>query len=330
MQFLFLAFLGLFICSRGARLHRIEDIEFVYEVPSQPLGVLVLAHGCGHSATDWFPKSIECESCLGLPIEQRIVNHSLSQGLFTLAISSKDRNSKCWTSADRSRVVKILTYVHDEILNFTRTGKKTPLFLMGISSGGSFVGSLAYTNLPLGFKLFGVCVEISTFELPRHPVADPPAVIYVTMPRDTYTTARVSKAMVHISKFSSYHAVFSASPKPLSPDFFSQFGTLNLTQSTRFVSALKNHGFLTTEMYLQSDPRSSEWRQVNSNCSYMLSNLFSQVALEALPIQVLINDTLQPDVSGISELLNYAYGYHEITHEHVYEVTYSIVETKKR
>jgi len=54
-----------------------QQIELVWQSPSEnPKGMVFLAHGCAHAATDWWPKSESCPSCIGLPIEKSIV-HSI-------------------------------------------------------------------------------------------------------------------------------------------------------------------------------------------------------------------------------------------------------------
>ena len=56
-----------------------QEIELVYQTPERVLNkssvaLLFLAHGCSHSATDFFDKSVGCARCIGLPIERRIVS----------------------------------------------------------------------------------------------------------------------------------------------------------------------------------------------------------------------------------------------------------------
>lgn len=68
--------------------------EAMYQFPSSapPAGILLLAHGCSHSATDFFSS---CSKCLGLPEEMRIVKAALARNYVALALSSSDRYSKC-------------------------------------------------------------------------------------------------------------------------------------------------------------------------------------------------------------------------------------------
>ena len=73
-------------------------IEIVYQLPPQQRieGIVFLAHGCAHSATDWWPKSPTCESCIGLPVERAIVEEVLRNGYLAVAQNSHNRKRKCW------------------------------------------------------------------------------------------------------------------------------------------------------------------------------------------------------------------------------------------
>ena len=83
-----------------------QKVDVVYQMPDvRPQGVLALFHGCAHSATDFWPQSDRCPECRGLPVEVRITRMALQAGWATIALSSKDRESKCWQWAeDESRV----------------------------------------------------------------------------------------------------------------------------------------------------------------------------------------------------------------------------------
>ena len=47
--------------QRGYLLNR----TFYFEIPHEPVGVLLLAHGCVHDASDFWPPSPECPECQG-------------------------------------------------------------------------------------------------------------------------------------------------------------------------------------------------------------------------------------------------------------------------
>ena len=170
----------------------IEGVEVVWEMPPAELplrGAVFLAHGCSHSATDFWPASARCAGCLGLPEELRIVRALLAHGYAAVAASSADREwSRCWrTSDDAPRVTRALVAL------FSRAGAtgalaRAPLFLLGASSGGHFVGRLAATLSPppasnlavasggasalvpptTGLRVSGVCVQVRCEESKHH------------------------------------------------------------------------------------------------------------------------------------------------------------------
>lgn len=43
----------------------LERTEIVWQIPTPVRAVLLLAHGCSHSAIDFFPKSSRCPTCIG-------------------------------------------------------------------------------------------------------------------------------------------------------------------------------------------------------------------------------------------------------------------------
>ena len=75
----------------------ISGATAVWQIPPSPVGVLFLAHGCNHRATDFFPKTTSCSSCIGLPEEVRISKDALAAHLAVIAISSVDEDSRCWS-----------------------------------------------------------------------------------------------------------------------------------------------------------------------------------------------------------------------------------------
>lgn len=125
----------------------LNDVEFLYQFPvnpftndyHQPRGLLFLAHGCSHSATDWFPRSINCTKCLGLPVEQTIVKEALNQKLIVLVITSVNRFNKCWSYSDANRVAMVINHMYSTVIPSTYdiTTLSLPLFLLGASSGGT-------------------------------------------------------------------------------------------------------------------------------------------------------------------------------------------------
>merc|ERR1719161_2146411 len=61
-----------------------KPIEVIWEAPgAAPRGIFFAAHGCQHSAGDfWWSSDDTCSGCLGLPEELRIVKAALSRVSF--------------------------------------------------------------------------------------------------------------------------------------------------------------------------------------------------------------------------------------------------------
>ena len=72
---------------------KIHDLETLWEVPAEPKGVLLVAHGCNHQGGDFWPPSPRCRHCLGLPEEGVVRAAALRRGFAVVAVSSFIRTS---------------------------------------------------------------------------------------------------------------------------------------------------------------------------------------------------------------------------------------------
>lgn len=167
-----------------------NDIEYIWQmpipknkktnpnVPDVVEGIFFVAHGCKHSATDWFPRptkendssssSSNTPDFWGLPEERAIVQMARERGLLVVAVSSLDRKQKCWKKSDGARVAKVLTKMVEHVRSnnsssSTSTSKKwafmkkssssskmsqpVPIYGMGSSSGADMVGWILPTTL---------------------------------------------------------------------------------------------------------------------------------------------------------------------------------------
>ena len=203
---------------------------------------------------------------------------------------------------DAEHVVTSIRYMF-HYLNFS-----TPpsIYLLGASSGGSFAFEFAYYSKPLyNIDISGVCVQISSGG--RHAFEYHIPVIFLHMPRDARTTTAVLKSYraLNTAKICTQEKV--CHPKSLlSGDFFYQHGqALSEEDSNLFTKALLKAGYLDIQGMLKDDPRTSNWREV---------------AFKAIPHIAPLKDSLEADQSPISELMNVAWAYHEITDEHIDDV----------
>lgn len=58
----------------------LKEHQFVYQIPAKPTATLFVSPGCSHAATDWWPPSPACPSCLGLPEEVAQTQQALARG----------------------------------------------------------------------------------------------------------------------------------------------------------------------------------------------------------------------------------------------------------
>lgn len=269
-----------------------EKIEMVYQLPSGVVkGVLTVFHGCSHRATDWFPKSESCKKCIGLPVERVIAKKALDNGLAVLALSSSNKEHKCWSPhSDTMPVARAIKHFYTVILS-TKQGPASvvntagagssvyvvekmspPLFLLGASSGGSFVGNFAAEGKSLNVLVSALCVQISVVRQTNQSSRLPPT-LFVHMTLDPHTSRGVNRAVEVLNKKTTSTqenniraAQMTCEPKALGSTYFFDHGAaLSAQDSTTLVTAFKEAGIVnSTTGKLKSDPRSSmvDWRQV--------------------------------------------------------------------
>lgn len=273
----------------------IQGVDVLFAEPSSKVkGILFVAHGCSHSNTDWF---LGCDGCIGLPEERAIVQIGLKYGLVVVAISSSNRRHKCW---DVAQDVQPLGKVLQELSTRYQSSDPLRIIAFGASSGGAFVSGIA---TPLK-EMFGIQIEGYLSQIMAVGKDDAASCqVYITMDRDLRTDANAqlltSQPPSH-SKIKSRH--IRVPPLAITNNFFaSRIPEITMDQSKRMVEALRKAGFLDSNGYLQDDPRQSHWRET-------LKPIIDQSV-----------DSLVADQSPISEVMNAAYGMHEMTRDGVKE-----------
>ena len=272
--------------------------EAMWELPGDPHAVLLLAHGCSHSGTDFWAPTASCPKALGLPEEVRIVKAALSAGFAVVAITSSDRASGCWSfEADGPLVRDALAAW------FSVTGLKPslPLVAFGASSGGAFV-----LQLPaLVPHVTAVVSQIMAVPPSMLPPTQPPT-LFVHMPRDQRTAAFVHKCVKRLQNAGVPSRQLEVHrQRPTAAFFAERIERLSPEGAASLHGALKRAGLLDTDGFLRDDPRRSGWRE----------------ALEAAPgLRAALPgpapggapDSLVPDESAVAEALNVAWAAHEI------------------
>ena len=299
-----------------------------------PTGMLFVAHGCQHSNTDWFHKSLAspaCDDCIGLPEERAIVRTALDLGLVTIAISSTNRWSKCWNLVkDVEPVGRVLKEFSNRYFSteFTpghgeQQQQPFPIYAFGASSGGAFVSSIAGPLMTdFGIQLSGFVSQIAARGGPDSTdgalsTETPFCGVYLTMNRDRFTddtAERIVETCNDSGKASNKCKHIRLPSLPIVPSYFSnRIPEISRTESEEMVRLLKGAGIIDENTgELIRDPRQSRWRDA-------LMQSPSEPAAGTPLAFLQRGDRLVADVSPISEVMNVAWGYHELARDGVRE-----------
>lgn len=299
------------VAVNGTRVAAADGTESVVQMMSGARGVVLLLHGCSHAATHWFPHSPGCADCIGLPEEVRITASVLRHGFVPLAVSSTDKQHRCWRTAmtdlaSKADYIRVRTALADVFSRDPALAMR-PIFAVGVSSGGVFA-----TSLPLLFNnMSGVNSIVSSGISSQWPEtqtsarsvsgnAYPPVVFTHMGVLDSGTAVAVSAAMAGLSRCSIPSAQFTVRPMLVTPLYLLQaMPQWPLSLVERVTKALQDVDILGPSFKLLRNPRQSDWR----------SALDAPLKIELAQL----GDNLVADLSPLSEELNRAWGAHEIT-----------------
>jgi len=286
----------------------LEGAEYLWQRPSfskKPRAILFVGHGCQHSMTDWWTSSTGvCPDCIGLPEELAIVHLALEKyQLVVVAMSSLDRvASKCWSSSDGPRVAKVLLQLQQDM------GGTLPILAFGASSGGHFVSTI----LPKAIKDAGGQLAGFISQIMGAPpaVPDVPAV-YITMDRDKGTDKAANRICQQQQAENVPAKHIRLAPRTVANLYFSErITTISVDQSKKMVEALQAaHMLDDATSRLTDDPRQSNWRSILSDYKG--------------------DDTMVADQSPLSEVLNVAWGMHEMSRDGVADALEFLLERGK-
>jgi hypothetical protein len=262
---------------------------------------MFLAHGCGHSALDFFDPSPSCPRCIGLPEEKKIASAALRAQYLVVAVSSSD---VCWSHYTDIRPVELV------IARLRRLhGSALPLFGLGASSGGYFIGSLPLYSTSLSFA--AICIQI--MGLPLHLLereghgqltAYPPS-LWIHMAKDQDTARAVDLATKALRRRGRTTRKISVPELPITEEFFADRTGCPTGDSESIWAAFLADGVINSSGFLVEDPRQSAWRE-----SILRSPKLSHYRSSALAA----------DQSAISEEMNVAYALHEITSDYMPQI----------
>jgi hypothetical protein len=162
---------------------QIDGVEIAYTTGSirAALGVVLMFHGCGQTAVDWFQ----------LPEHRRVVREFRKARLAVLAFTAVNKLSQCWSTrypAKDNEDVARVSHAFRQWFHAQNLHTTTPLYGVGLSSGGGFVSILTtYEAMP---RISSQVIYISpgsmrAFRGTRGPYPYPPT-LFVYVPGDAY------------------------------------------------------------------------------------------------------------------------------------------------
>ena len=270
----------------------IAGVEVWYVRPERCTGLLFVAHGMCHGAYDWF-RGDEVAGGVGLPEEVAIVRAASARGYAVAAVSSLDRSRKAWSpEADGPRVAAAL-----DALSAALGGRGAlRVAAFGASNGGAFV-----LHLTRFVALDAVCCAIMALAprelefLAANPKF-PRVAVFDHMPRDA-RTARAAAANVALLRAAGRAAVeLRVAPRAVDGAFLGDRAGLPRGAADDAAAALAAAGLLAADGSLADDPLRSAWRGV----------------LRPVLARHGVADALVADASAVAELMNVAYGEHEL------------------
>eukprot|EP00041_Stephanoeca_diplocostata_P023161 m.563392 g.563392 ORF g.563392 m.563392 type:complete len:318 (+) comp22231_c1_seq1:463-1416(+) len=269
----------------------IAGVDVVIRIPGEskmPRGIVLALHGCSHGARDWGTET-ECAGCIGLPEELQIARSCIEQDFIVVAPSSQGH---CWShDYDGPMISEML----NDLLVDHRDWRKLPLLAFGASSGGAM--ALLLSHYVAGIKAIAVQIMavpngvLSTLT-DRAEVEFPPT-LYLHMARDERTREHVSQNMQLLAAHHVKVKSFALEPQPLTEKLLRRIDGMLTDRAATIIARLQRCSVVDEHGWLQKDPRASNWRQ----------------CLNAMDLG---GDSLEPDRSPLSELLNVAWAQHEI------------------
>lgn len=228
----------------------------------------------------------------GLAEEQRLRKAVLSRRIALISISSLDRNgTKCWHELKNDGGENVATIIKAVIV---RQGLlRLPFYVIGASSGGSMA-----LNMPRLLNTKGVYVQVRGVDndmltLPNKRKYPPTA--FVHMPEDTRNGALIGANINFLRQAGVPVLEVRVYPRPVTVEFLtSRSPPVTRKIAADVITALTDYGLLDEDGYVLRAPRPkmANWAPV---AKPFVGNL-----------------SLVRDQSDIGELVNLAYGHHEL------------------
>jgi len=272
-------------------------VETVWQRPRGEIrGIVFIAHGCMHQATDIFSDvghdGWRFEACEGSNFGRQVAR---ARGYLVMAVSGGSGVQSCWNSrSDVSNVGKAVRRVRE----LEHLPESLPIFAVGASSGGSFVGRLAATLDQGGLPgLQCIVPQIMGIRAAQGGNRRGVPTLFVHMPRDARTAAAVEMDIADLQSDGVRTKEIRVDPKPVTAELLQ--ACLSPDAASDVAAAVKAAGLLDVQGLLKKDARSRLW---------------------VVPVRRALagrsEDSLAPDESCLAEVFNVAWAMHEFTAEH--------------
>ncbi|KAL4424170.1 hypothetical protein ABPG75_001471 [Micractinium tetrahymenae] len=301
--------------------------DHYYQVPKDPVGTLVMFHGCNHDASGSWPYDpANCPECLGLPEEVAHVKQALAWGYAVLAVESRNRDQqgRCFSSANDPAVSdqgEVPYIIQNFLYGFGLQAK--PIYTLGISAGAAFAIKIpkAFYAKEFAFRVSGVISEVNAVEWDSWGLVDSngrlrfpgfPATAFIQMERDLPTAALIQSSIQHLRSLGLHGDYILAPARAINPAWFSDRSpVITPKQSAVIVKALKKIGALDKNGWLRDDPR------IGRNTVGSPLALWTKKLVDVLPWISLEPNAENKILSALSdrgsiyEEMNLAYAWHE-------------------
>jgi hypothetical protein len=242
------------------------------------------------------------------------------------AVTSTDRNTGCWSSADTKKVQAVIGVMRQRY----SLERNLPLFSFGASSGGSFVWGQALRG-----EIDGAIIQIMSVNAQKKYTSVP--VIFSSMPRDLLTAKAMQKdSSTQFQKHPNNSIYEECLPLRVTQAYLQDRVDGISSEAARFITeVLRRHhhiqgfteatelkikktiqregelwgpnGRYTTEGYLIKDPTQSDWRDA----------LTIEAEKSTETRSILKGLVLTPGRSPLAKSLHRAWAYHEYCSDNI-------------
>ncbi|PSC72576.1 hypothetical protein C2E20_4286 [Micractinium conductrix] len=282
--------------------------DYYYQIPPSPRAVVLLIHGCAHSARNFWPESEACRECRGLPEQLSHTLQAMRRGYAVISVNSVDTKTGCWGFWEDCYDVR------DLMLQFLKQHKleQLPLYGMGVSSGASFLLKMPRFLPFSGVVAEALAVVLDAWGLEKVHGAYPPTV-FVDMVRDEDMQSKMNAAVAELRRRDSPVGLIKVYDRQVYPTYFSDRfpSEISPALSARLAKGLLKIGMISSNGTVLQDPRYTDqpWlSQLQARVPDLMGGI-QKDGSKALPSWPASENARQ---RGVWSLVNLAYASHEI------------------